>query len=60
MVFAAKATSNTTTAEQPFQWTAVGSLLSGLLDTSGSTHHLGLCAENTTNEQQCSLNEDRG
>jgi hypothetical protein len=58
MVFAAKATSNTTTADGQFQWTAVGSLLSGLLDTSGSTHHLGLCAENTTNEKQCSLNKD--
>ena len=51
LVFAAKATSNTTTADGGFQWTAVGRNDAGVLDTTGTTptggKHWGHCATST-------------
>jgi hypothetical protein len=61
MVFAAKATSNPA-ADGQFQWTAVGSGGTGVLDTSGTTpagdKHFGTCATSQTAEEQCSVNHD--
>jgi hypothetical protein len=62
LVFAAKATSNTTTADGGFQWTAVGRNDAGVLDTTGTTptgsKHWGHCATSTVAEANCSLNSD--
>ena len=62
MVFAAKATSNTTTADGGFQWTAVGLNDAQVLDTQGTTpsggKHFGNCAVLPTAEANCSVNKD--
>ncbi len=62
LVFAAKATSNTTTADGGFQWTAVGIKGAGLLDTTGTTpsgnKHWGTCATSQTAEANCSINKN--
>jgi hypothetical protein len=58
MVFAAKGIKDGVGANGGFHWLAVGSQLQGTLDTSGSAHKFGACAESATNEEQCSLNKD--
>ncbi len=62
MVFAAKATANTTTADGGFQWTAVGINDAQVLDTQGNTpsggKHFGNCAVSQTSEANCSINKD--
>ncbi len=57
MVFAAKGISDGVAANGGFHWVAVGSQLSGTLDTTG-THAFGACAASAANEQACSLNHD--
>ncbi len=59
MVFAAKGISDGS-ATGGFHWVAVGSQLQATLDTTGSTHHFGNCAESVSNEEQCSLNKNPG
>jgi hypothetical protein len=51
-VFAAKAISDGLTANGGFHWVAVGSQLSGILDTTDT------CGASAANEGQCSLNND--
>jgi hypothetical protein len=60
MVFAAKAVPDAS-GDGGFHWQAVGSGTAGqsnVLDTSGTTHHFGACAESTTAEEHCALNKD--
>src|SRR5439155_10257648 len=60
LVFAAKAVADAG-ADGGFHWQAVGAGTAGqtnVLDTSGSIHHFGNCAESTTAEGQCALNKD--
>jgi hypothetical protein len=57
MVFAAKGVSDGVGANGGFHWVAVGSLLQGTLDTSG-TNAFGACAASATAEEQCSLNKN--
>jgi hypothetical protein len=56
MVFAAKGTANAA-ADGGLQYTAVGSTLSGLLDTTGANGS-GTCGASAANEAQCSLNKN--
>jgi hypothetical protein len=62
LVFAAKATPNTTTADGGFQWTAVGLNDAQVLDTQGTTpsggKHFGNCAISQTAEANCSINKN--
>jgi hypothetical protein len=55
MVFAAKGVSNGS-AQGGFQWVAVGSQGSAVLDATG-TNHFGGCAVSDTAEENCSLNK---
>jgi hypothetical protein len=59
MVFAAKAVADETSSGG-FHWVAVGGALPGALDTSGSAHHFGACAESITAEQACALDASSG
>ena len=60
MAFAAKGIHDGVAANGGFHWLAVGNVLQGTLDTTGSEHHFGTCAESASNEAQCSLNKDPG
>jgi hypothetical protein len=60
MVFAAKGVSDGVGANGGFHWVAVGNQLQGALDTSGTSHHFGACAESAGAEAQCSLNKGSG
>jgi hypothetical protein len=55
MVFAAKGVSDGVGANGGFHWVAVGNVLQGTLDTTG-TNGFGTCAESVVNEKHCSLN----
>ena len=57
MVFAAKGLADTTAGHGGFNWTAVGSQGSALLDASG-TNHFGGCAASDAAEAGCSLNKN--
>jgi hypothetical protein len=56
MVFAAKGVPDGA-ADGGFRWVAVGSQLSGTLDTT-ETHGFGTCAVSAEHEDQCSLNKN--
>ncbi|TMK99054.1 MAG: hypothetical protein E6G34_06020 [Actinobacteria bacterium] len=59
MVFAAKGVKDGVSANGGFHWVAVGTQLSGTLDTSGEgTNKFGKCAESIENEEHCSLNKN--
>jgi hypothetical protein len=55
MVFAAKGLADSTPGHGGFNWTAVGTQNSALLDNTG-TNHFGGCAASNTAEEGCSLN----
>jgi hypothetical protein len=57
MVFAAKGLADATPGHGGFNWTAVGSQGSALLDASG-TNHFGGCAASDAAEAGCSLNKN--
>jgi hypothetical protein len=59
IVFAAKGLADGVAADGDFNWTAVGSQKSALLDASG-TNHFGACAASDEAEAGCSLNKDPG
>ncbi len=58
MVFAAKGVSDGVAANGGFHWVAVGSQLSGTLDTP--SNGFGKCIASPDNEAACSLNKDPG
>jgi hypothetical protein len=53
MVFAAKAVKDEAGKDGGFHWVAVGTRLSGTLETKGT-----VCAESAANEEACSLNKN--